>query len=273
MNNAASLPELVQFFHDAILVAVLTGAILGPVGLFLHLRRSLFLGAALPQVAGFAFVVATVVGIPGWFSALAAILVFSLFAAWKPTRATNGLTLETLIALAYTVSMAGVILLLALTQAEAHAAELLLKGSVLAATCQDTRLLTWAGVPLVIVLFLFRRILYLVSLDPETAQTMSVSVWKYEALLFLALGLAITLTLGAAGALACFGFLLLPALEALAVCQRVSSLFLVSSAFGALGGLGGLLLALYYDLPAGPAMLAVLLVLWLPLLLWRTVRG
>ncbi|HNV70469.1 MAG TPA: iron chelate uptake ABC transporter family permease subunit, partial [Candidatus Ozemobacteraceae bacterium] len=198
MNHTATFTELVQFFHDAILVAVLTGAILGPVGLFLHLRRSLFLGAALPQVAGFAFVVATVVGIPTWLSAMCTILIFSLFAAWKPVQATDGLTLETLIALAYTVSMAGIILLLALTQAEAHAAELLLKGSVLAATCQDTRLLAWAGIPLVIVLYLFRRVLYLVSLDPETARTLGISVWKYETLLFLALGLAITLTLGEA---------------------------------------------------------------------------
>lgn len=273
MNNAASLSDLVQFFHDAILVAVLTGAILGPVGLFLHLRRSLFLGAALPQVAGFSFVLANVLGVPSWVSALITILIFSIFTSWTPRQGTNGLPLETMIALAYSVSMAGTVLLLAFTQAEAHAAELLLKGSVLAATCRDTQLLFWFGLPLVVVLFLLRRVLYLVSLDPETARTMGVPVRRYETLLFLALGLAITLTLGEAGALACFAFLLLPALGALAVCRHVAALFLVSALFGAAGALGGLLAALAFDLPAGPAMTIVMLLIWLPLLVWQRWRG
>lgn len=264
--------ELFSFFHDAIWVALLTGAILGPVGLFLHLRRSLFLGAALPQLAGFSFVLATAVGVPVWMSAVVTILAFALFAAYKPLRAADGLTLEALIALGYTVSMAGIVLLLALTQAEAHAAELLLKGSVLAATCRDTQLLAWFGVPLLGVLYVLRRILYLVSLDPETARTMGISVWRYEVLLFLALGLAITLTLTEAGALACFGFLLIPALGALALCRQVSSMFLVSAVFGILGGLGGLSLALVRDLPAGPSMVAVLLAMWLLALLWRALR-
>ena len=261
-SSTTSLVELFGFFHDAIWVSVLTGLILGPVGLFLHLRRSLFLGAALPQVAGFSFVLATVLGIPGWMSALRLLTVFAVFAGFKPLREREGVTLESLIALMYSVAMAGVILLLALTNAEAHASELLLKGSVLAATCQDTKLLAWLGLPLVGVLYVFRRRLFLISLDAETARTMGIHVPIYEVFRFLSLGLSITLTLTEAGALACFGFLLIPTLCAQALCKRVEYMFLACVLTGILGACGGLTLALVYDLPAGPSMVASLLGIW-----------
>jgi ABC-type Mn2+/Zn2+ transport system permease subunit len=264
----ASFAELFTFFHDAIWVSLLTGAILGPAGLFLHLRRSLFLGAALPQLAGFSFVLAGSLGIPLWISALALLSAFALFAGLKPLNEKSGLTLEAMIGIGYAVAMSGTVLLLALTHAESHASELLLKGSVLAATCRDTRLLAGLGLPLLAGLFVFRRRLYLVSLAPETALTMGLRVAAYEIMLFLALGLAITLTLTEAGALACFGFLLFPSLCAQALCRQMRWMFLICALVGIMGAGGGLCLSLVYDLPAGPAMVAVLLLLWILSMGW-----
>ncbi|HOT27118.1 MAG TPA: iron chelate uptake ABC transporter family permease subunit [Candidatus Ozemobacteraceae bacterium] len=264
--------ELIGFFHDALVVSLLTGAILGPVGLFLHLRGSLFLGAALPQFAGFGFVVASVLAIPEWIASSVTIVFFAVAAAFKPLRKFDGMTLEAMIGLGYTAAMGGIVLLLSLTKAEGHAAELLLKGSMLAATCRDTQILSWFGVPLVLLLYLFRRRFYLVSLDPETAGTMGIRVEIYEIVLFAALGMAIMLTLTEAGAMACFGFLLLPPLIALTLCRRVGTLFLASMTIGAVGAISGVCLALKTDLPVGPAMVLALLCLWLAALVFRGVR-
>jgi len=272
MLDQPSFMELVGFFHDAIIIALLIGAILGPVGLFLHLRGSLFLGAALPQFAGFSFVAASVLSIPEWISASITIVGFAVVAAFKPLRKFDGMTMEAMIGLGYTVAMGGIVLLLALTKAEAHAAELLLKGSILAATCRDTQLLACFGIPLVLLLYIFRRRFFLISLDPETAGTMGIRTGIYEIVLFIALGLAITLTLTEAGAMACFGFLLLPQLIALTLCRRVGALFLTSMAAGVAGALGGVCLALKADLPAGPAMILALLCLWLAALGVRAFR-
>lgn len=272
MGDQPGFFELIGFFHDALVVSLLTGAILGPVGLFLHLRGSLFLGAALPQFAGFGFVVASVLAIPEWIASSITIVAFAVSAALKPLRRFDGMTLEAMIGLGYTAAMGGIVLLLALTKAEGHAAELLLKGSMLAATCRDTQLLSWFGMPLVILLFVFRRRFYLVSLDPETARTMGIRVEIYEIILFAALGMAIMLTLTEAGAMACFGFLLLPPLIALTLCRRVGALFLASIAIGAIGAFAGVCLALKTDLPAGPAMILALLCLWMLALAFRAVR-
>ena len=271
-ENGQTLSELFSFFHDAILVALLTGGILGPAGLFLHLRRSLFLGAALPQLAGFGFVLASALAIPSGVAAAGTVLAFAGFAAWKPLRERDGLTLEAGIALGYTASMAGIVLLLAMTSAEGHAAELLLKGSVLAATCRDTQLLFWLGMPLLLLLFLCRRRLFLVSLDPETAITLGIRVGVYEALLFTVLGAAIILTLAEAGALACFGFLLFPGLAAKEVCRRVGSMFPAAAVAGLVSAGGGVLLALARDLPAGPAMVIASVLVWLAAMILGRLR-
>lgn len=260
-NPNQSLFELFDFFHDAILVAILSGVILPPAGLYLHLRHGLFLGAAIPQIAGLGFVIAEVMGIPTWAAATGILLLFSVAAAWKPLETGNRGALDSGIGLGYVVAMAGIVLLLALTKAEAHAAELLLKGSVLAATCADTRLLLGFGLPLVVFLFVIRRRLFLISLDPETARTMGIDVRLFDSILFLSIGLAVTLTLTQAGAMACFAFLLIPPLCALKLCKRVSPLFVVSTVFGCIGAFGGLTLALAWDLPVGPCMVAVLLIL------------
>jgi len=258
-----SLPELIIFFHDAILTALLTGLILSPVGLYLHLRRGLFLGAALPQLAGFGFVAAAAFTLPNWLASIAVLVVCACFFAIQPACEDSGLTLEARIGIGYVVAMAGTILILALTGAESHAAQLLLNGNVLAANCNDVHILTFFGLPLVGFLLLLRRRLMLVSLDSQMAKVIGINVWFYEGILFLGLGSAITLTLTAAGAMACFGFLLFPPLTALCLCNRVGYLFLIAPVAAAIGGLLGLIGALAWDLPAGPSMVIGLLLTWL----------
>ncbi|MBF0545043.1 MAG: metal ABC transporter permease [Candidatus Riflebacteria bacterium] len=266
-SSTPSLLELLVFFHDAILVSIMVGAILAPIGLFLHLRRNIFLGAALPQIAGFSFVAGDVLSIPKWIAAGIALIVFAIVSNIKKWNKNLGINSETIIALGYSVAMAGTILLLALTNAEAHASELLLKGSVLTAKCSDTQTLAWIGIPLILLLYLFQKRLFLISIDPEMARILGIHVNFYEFMLNGIFGISIILTLIEAGALACFAFMLIPSLCAQALCNRVSRMFLVSEIIGILGAAGGITISLAYDLPAGPAMVIFLIVLWIVSLL------
>lgn len=267
-----SLVELLGFFHDALLNSLLVALILAPLGLFLHLRRTLFLGAALPHLAGFGFVLGASLGLPEWPSGFVVVGVGVLGLTRVNHRQSAGLTLDAWTGLVYVVSLAGIMLTLALTNTEGHAADLLLKGSVLTAGCTETRILGAIGLPLALLVWALRRRLMLIALDPQTAAAMGIRVHRYEVGFFAALGTALTLTLSAAGAMACFGFLLLPALTALALCDRVAPLFVVAPLVGAIGAIGGLVLALWRDLPPGPVMVAVMLAMWLGALIIRAVR-
>ncbi len=246
--------ELLAFFHDALLVAMVAGFLLGALGVFLHLRRSLFLGAALPQVAGLGFILAMAAHLPPWLGALGVVFGFVGLLAWQGAEEAGGCTAEAVIGLSFVTAMAVSVLVTALTGTETHGLELLLKGSVLTSTCQDLHRLVGIGLPWLLVLFLLRRRLVLISLDPEMARTLGIPVRPYEVGLFFGASVAIVLTLQAAGAMACFGLLLLPGLGALAVAGTIRGVFAWAAALGTIGAVGGVGIALAWDLPAGPTM-------------------
>ncbi|MFZ2958866.1 MAG: iron chelate uptake ABC transporter family permease subunit [Candidatus Ozemobacteraceae bacterium] len=257
-----SLIDLIAFFHDALLNTGLAALILAPLGVFLHMRRSLFLGAALPHVVAFGFVLGAGLGLPQWPSGFVVLALSLGVMARRGAHERSGLTPDAVTAVGYVVALAGIMLTLSLTNAEGHAADLLLKGSVLTATCHDTRLMLLFGLPMVVLVLFFRRHLTLVSLDPQTAEAMGIRVGYYELLFFFTLGTSLILTVNAAGATACFGFLLLPALTAFAICKQVRSMFYAAPVIGAIGAITGLVIALWLDLPPGPVMIVVLLVFW-----------
>ncbi|RCK79069.1 MAG: Zinc ABC transporter, inner membrane permease protein ZnuB [Candidatus Ozemobacter sibiricus] len=253
--------DLLSFFHDALLVAMVAGFLLGAMGVFLHLRRSLFLGAALPQVAGLGFILAMAVHLPAWLGALVVVAGFVGLLTWRGAGEAGGFTAEAAIGLGFVAAMAGSVLVTALTGTETHGLELLLKGSVLTSTCQDLHRLVGFGLPWLLVLLLMRRRLVLISLDPEMARAMGIPVRPFEVALFFGASVAIILTLQAAGAMACFGLLLLPGLGALAVASTVRGVFVWAAGLGMIGAVGGVAAALAWDLPAGPAMVVASLAL------------
>jgi zinc transport system permease protein len=93
------------------------------------------------------------------------------------------------------------------------------------------------------------------TFDPEAAQVAGVNVRGWSLLLNLLVGAAAALAVHHIGALLTFALLTLPAMAALLV---------VRAAFAAAAGLGtvlaffGLAASFYFDLPAGPATVALL---------------
>lgn len=258
-----SLLDLISFFPHAIISSIITGLILSISGLFLHVRRSLFLGAAMPHLAGLGYVAAEVISVPGWLGAIIFLAVGSFVMAMRTPESKNPLTAEAMISVGYVIAIAGTLLILVFSNAEAHAATLLLSGSVLTITPFKTLILGLIGIPLTVGLILFRRNLLFVALDSEAASAAGFNPRAIEGLVYLVIGVSIILTLEATGAMASFAFLLFPGLIALNLCKKVSTLFICAPITGIISGGAGILASLAFDLPAGPAMVSVLVALWL----------
>ena len=76
-------------------------------------------------------------------------------------------------------------------------------------------------------------------------------------MLFLTLGVTISIAIRAAGALAVFGLLVLPAATALLACRNLRLTFIVAVAVGAVCSLVGIAVSSMADLPTGPTIVAV----------------
>jgi ABC-type Mn2+/Zn2+ transport system permease subunit len=256
--------------RDALVGSVLVGAVCPLVGVYFVLRRMIFLGVALPQLsaAGIAFAFLayrTVVGPHQHFEigervlamlgssgfTLAGILVLAAF----ERRGRD--TVEARIGATYGIAGALTILFLAADPLGEAQMVNLLKGDLLATTGTGLTVLTSVFSVVVIVLFAFRKEFLLVSFDRDLAIVFGKRAGVWDTLLYLVSGVAISFGVMTAGPIVTFGFLVIPPLTARLVTRHMLAFSLASSAIGGLTSFAGFYCAYRFDLPLGPAEVAL----------------
>ena len=132
----------------------------------------------------------------------------------------------------------------------------LLRGEVVAISEHDFSVMTVTLSLIASALFLFQKELLLVSFDRDMAVTLGRSVLVWDALLYLMVGLTVSLGVMTVGPLVIFGLLVLPPMAALPWARSMTALSLTASFVGGASALGGFLLSSSWDLPLGPVIVA-----------------
>jgi ABC-type Mn2+/Zn2+ transport system permease subunit len=114
----------------------------------------------------------------------------------------------------------------------------------------------------VVALALFHRELLLVSFDRALAVTLGKNVVAWDALLYLLIGLTVSMAVLSVGPLIAFGFLLIPALTAHLFAANMRQLTIFASLLGGAVSFIGFCIAYRYDLPVGPADVVLLGVIY-----------
>jgi ABC-type Mn2+/Zn2+ transport system permease subunit len=270
--------------RDALVGSVLVGLVCPLVGVYFVLRRMIFLGVALPQLsaAGIAFaflVYRTMVGAhehgatPEHVLALTGSCLFTLagILVLATLERQGRATLEARIGVTYAVAAAATFLLLAADPwGEAQMVNLL-KGDLLATTASGLTGLAWIFAGVVVVLFAFRKEFLLVSFDRDLALVFGKRVVLWELLLYLLIGVTISLGVMSAGPIVTFGFLLLPPLAARFLSGGMLSFSLVAAIIGGVAAFAGFWGAYRFDLPLGPTQVgaAALCLLLAAAMRWR----
>ncbi|HEV8322781.1 MAG TPA: metal ABC transporter permease [Myxococcota bacterium] len=274
-----------SIWGPAVLANLVAAVMLGVLGVYVVLRRVVFVSAALSQIStvgvalGFylgAFVALPVDGPPGFYHTVLAnpvVLSFALVAvgalalAFEPRRSHLGR--DARVGAVFVASGAAVVLLLASPRvvADRHEVEALLFGEAMAVAQPELIALCVAAGTILLVHALFYKEFLFVSLDRPTAQATGLAAGRWDAVLMLTLAAAISVATRAIGPVAVFGYLVLPSTAALLVARRMWSAFLLAMLFGALSAGLGYYVSWVYDLPTkstGVAVAAVLIALgWL----------
>jgi ABC-type Mn2+/Zn2+ transport system permease subunit len=256
--------------RDALVGSVLVGLVCPLVGTYFVLRRMIFLGVALPQLsaAGIAFAFLAYGMVVGAHEhgaigerALAMIGSFGFTIGGLLLLATferrGRETVDARIGLTYATAASLTILFLANDPHGDAQMVNLLKGDILATTAASLRVVEVVLAVVVIVLFAFRKELLLVSFDRELALVFGKRVWAWDGLLYLLMGVAISLGVTTAGPIVAFGFLVVPPLTARLVTRHMLTFSLAASAFGGAAAFFGFYLAYRADLPLGPTQVAL----------------
>ncbi len=258
--------------RNSVYTGVLIGLSCPLVGVFLVLRRLVLMGVALPQISSTG--VAIALSMPLWlgvaqpthtahtehtlafagstFFSLAAVLVLAFL-----ERRGRGLP-EGRLGTAYAVAAALSILLLSKNRYAEVGWLDLLKGEIITIDNFDLGF-TAATLALVLaVLGLFQKELLLVSFDRAMAVTLGKNVVFWDALLYLLIGLTVSMAVLSVGPLVAFGFLLIPALTAHLFAPNMRQFAILASLLGGALSFVGFYIAYLYDLPVGPTDVVLL---------------
>ncbi len=256
--------------RNSVYVSLLIGLVCPLIGNYLVLRRLVFMGVALPQISscGIAFAFALhawhlvphLEGSSEHTLAFGGSMIFTLAALMILTvlQRRFGQLAEARIGAAYVLAGAWSILLLVKNPYGEHGLLDRLRGEIIAVSNTDLAMTAITFGVVSLLLLLFRKEFLLISFDSEMALTLRKNVLGWDGLLFLLIGVTISMAVLSAGPLVTFGFLLLPPLIARSVARNMTQFAVIGMAVGGVTAIAGFCLADRWDVPVGPTDVALL---------------
>jgi zinc transport system permease protein len=274
MNPEASPPTLHDFFaawdlfRDPVLAAIVAGAMLGYLGVYIVLRRMVFVSAALSQAAGlgvaFAFYAQIALGATGlWAQPLASATVFTLLTTMVLAKPGEGgwLSRESVLGWVYLIGSAGALILGTKIQQEAHEISSILFGTAVLVTPSDLLLLTGVCAVVMVVQLVGARGFRFASFDRDGARVRALPVALLDGVLFASIALVVSFATRVLGALPIFAFSVLPAMGAILVAPSVRVAQILATAFGATCGAVGYFVSFRFSWPVGASQASVAILL------------
>jgi ABC-type Mn2+/Zn2+ transport system permease subunit len=256
-STAASPAEVfrLDFMRRALVAGLLVGGVCAFLGIYVVLRRIVFVGVALAEMSSAGVALGLLTGRAPMLGSVLVMLagVVLVSVRWGGRRIRQ----DAFIGIGYVVASAASILLIAKSPSGEGSLLDLLFGNILTVTAGDVRA-TAAALALVLLFHaLFFKELLFVAFDPDTAAASGYRARVWEMLLYLTIGLTIAFAIHAVGVLLTFGSLVIPPVTALLLTRRMNTALGVSVATGMLPVPIGLYVSFVADLPAAATVVAV----------------
>jgi zinc transport system permease protein len=269
-----------EIWQTPLLASLIAGALLGFLGVYVVLRRTVFVSAALTQISTVGLVFGLwleerlhaeaehphhQLGMAMGFAVVAAMLLGAL----RPRR----LPAEAVVGGAWVVASALVVLGVSRLVHAAHDLGGMVFGNAVAVADEELWIIGLVALLCTAIHLAFSKEIAFVSFDHETARALGVRTWLWDGALSLTIGLAIPASARALGALPVFAFLTLPASAALLLRVRLNTAFLLAGAIGVVAAGAGYLLSWFGETPTGATMVATAALFLLPGALLRRGGG
>ena len=267
MIDTVGFWESWALWRDIVAVAIIAAGLCSFVGVYIVLRRVVFVSAAMSQMSGVgvatAFFLCSVMQVdphhaplwlnPLWYATTFAAVGAALFALNVGHRR---LASETVVGLGYLVAAASVILILNSPRVgqEAHEVNDLLYGNAVVATPIQLKIMIVTAAVVGVVHVLFGKEFRFVVFDADMARTLGIRTRSWSLLLFLTFAIAISMSTRAIGALPVFAFMVIPPAVGLLLADRMWSVFAVSIAVGVSSAFLGYWASFRWSLPTGASM-------------------
>lgn len=255
--------DAVLLFKESLYGALVIAIACSVLGVYVVLRRIVFVGAALAELSSAGIALALWLAGHHWAEAITShpiglALVFTLAGAlfFGVSSGKGRIPPDATIGVTYAVAAAaGILLISKAATGEAH--DIFLQGNILGITNADTLVLICVAIPVLLVHLIFYKEFLFVSFDRETARTLGFRVGFWNLLLYFTLGLVIAFAMQFAGVMLVFNFLVLPAVTGILLARSMAGTFVWSMIAAIIAAVIGFTVSVPFDLPSGPAIIAV----------------
>ncbi|HBU48368.1 MAG TPA: ABC transporter permease [Myxococcales bacterium] len=247
-----------ELFRDPSLTGAFAGMMLGMMGVYVVLRRMVFLAATVSHAASFGVAGSYFLGLGtvGWIGSFAPILgalTMTFLTLWLIASDTSHEQhrRDSLLGFVFLACSAGTLVVGTRIVEEIQDIESILFGTAVAVLPSDFRLMTLLAILILLIHIWGWRGFSAVSFDRTGAVVRGLPVRGLELALFVGLGVGLAVSTRVLGALPTFAFTVLPALAAVNVAPNVRVCLIVAASLGAISGFGGYLLAFIFEFPVG----------------------
>ena len=271
MSGLAGFLAAREIWQAPLAASVVAGALLGFLGVYAVLRRTVFVSAALTQISTVGLVVGLFLeerlhveaehahhqlGMAMGFAVAGALLIGGLRPRRLPAEATVGA--------AWVAASAAVVLGISQLVHASHDVGGMVFGNAVAVPEDELWMIGAVALLCAAIHLAFAKEIAFASFDPETATALGMRVRVWEAVLSLTVGLAIPASARALGALPVFALLTLPASAALLLGLRFRAVFAAATLLGVVAAAGGYLLSWGAETPTGATMVLVAVLALVP---------
>ncbi len=251
MNNVSMLLEN---FPHAVAGGFIIAAACSILGVFVILKRVVFIGVALSQVAAAGVAVSFVMAIHPYIGAALLTLVTVILLSYP--FESHRISRDAILGIIFVVASALSILIVSKSGFGLHEVQALLYGDLIFTTPHDLIVIISVLIPVVLYLLMFLRPTVYTFIDREAAKVLKVKTSLWEFLFFVALGLTVSVSSRTAGALLVFCYLVVASSAGLMLSRRLGLVLIISTIAAFIATFTGMYLAVGYDLPTNHTIAA-----------------
>ncbi|MGV9197432.1 MAG: metal ABC transporter permease [Promethearchaeia archaeon] len=238
------------FLQRALFTSILVGIVCGLVGVFIVLKKLVFLGAGIAHASFAGGALGILVGINPFFT----IFFFGASSALSIGYINEKGYIEdnnVAVGIIFSLTMALGVLFVSLIPSYNVSVTALLFGNVLVVTTEDAILLFIFTILIISMIYFMKKELFFVTFDEEMARATGLPVRLLSYIFLFLISLAIVISLKSIGALLVFAMIITPAAAAYQWSYKINNIIYLSVSFGACSAFIGLYLSYILDLPSG----------------------
>ncbi len=245
-----------SFLQRALISAVIIGIICSLIGVFILLRKMVFLGQGIAHSAFAGAALGLLLGV----DPLLTILLFSVFSAITIGYVDEKKLVESevMIGVIFSFFMALAILFIGMMEVYSTDVISILFGNILIITQERLILFLIFSAMILLLLFMIKKELFFMTFDIELAEVSGVPVRFLTYLFLVMVSVTISVSLRAIGAILVFAMIITPAAAAYQWTYHINRMMILSVVFGVFSAVFGLYLSYTFDLPSGSTIVSAI---------------